>query len=63
MSRKEAQTSQNEKYKLQFIIDKDTFERFEALRKGKFSCTSKQHLLLNEMFLPWLERIERAIKD
>ena len=48
--------SVDSKYKLQFIVSKEVYDKFETLRKEKFSCTSKQHLLMNEMFVPWLEK-------
>lgn len=55
------QSGQNGKYKLQFIVDQIDFQKFEAFRKEMFSSTSKQHLLRNEMFLPWLRSMERKI--
>lgn len=64
MGRKEVQRpGKDGRYRLQFIVDKNDFDKFEALRKEKFSSTSRQHLLVNEMFLPWLDRAEKAMNS
>ncbi len=43
------------RYKLQFIIDQETFECFEKLRLGRFCATSRQHLL-STILKMWLQR-------
>ncbi len=45
----------NKKYKLQFIVSEEDFNRFEEMRKTQYSYTSKQHLLFT-MFQIWMNR-------
>ncbi len=46
------------KFKLQFVISEEDFNRFEEVRKQRFSSTSKQYLL-ETMFQLWMHRNAR----
>ncbi len=43
--------------RLQFLVDENTFERFEKLRLGRFCGTSRTYLLTNILKV-WLRNTE-----
>ncbi len=46
----------SKKFKLQFVVSEEDFNRFEEIRKQRFSSTSKQYLLTT-MFHVWMHRM------
>jgi hypothetical protein len=45
----------NKKYKLQFIVSEQDFNRFEEVRKTRYCNTSKQHMLFT-IFQMWMNK-------